>query len=39
MVLNISFNENEQVVSQPEEVLDCFLRTKIDALALGDVIA
>jgi carbamoyltransferase len=36
MVLNTSFNENEPVVCQPEEALDCFLRTKMDMLVLGD---
>ena len=35
MVLNTSFNENEPVVCRPEEALDCFLRTKMDLLALG----
>jgi carbamoyltransferase len=34
MVLNTSFNENEPVVCRPEEALDCFLRTKMDVLAL-----
>lgn len=37
MVLNTSFNENEPVVCRPEEALDCFLRTKMDLLVLGDV--
>ena len=36
MVLNTSFNENEPVVCQPNEALDCFLRTKMDVLVLGD---
>jgi carbamoyltransferase len=36
MVLNTSFNENEPVVCRPEEALDCFLRTEMDALVLGD---
>jgi carbamoyltransferase len=36
MVLNTSFNENEPVVCRPEEALDCFLRTKMDKLVLGD---
>jgi carbamoyltransferase len=36
MVLNTSFNENEPVVCRPEEALDCFLRTRMDALVLGD---
>jgi carbamoyltransferase len=37
MVLNTSFNENEPVVCKPEEALDCFLRTRMDALILGNV--
>ena len=36
LVLNTSFNENEPVVCYPEEALDCFLRTKMDVLVLGD---
>jgi len=36
MLLNTSFNENEPVVCRPEEALDCFLRTKMDVLVLGD---
>ena len=36
MVLNTSFNENEPVVCTPEEALDCFLRTQMDLLVLGD---
>jgi carbamoyltransferase len=36
MVLNTSFNENEPVVCRPEEALECFLRTKMDVLVLGD---
>ena len=35
VVLNTSFNENEPIVHRPEEALDCFLRTDMDALALG----
>ena len=35
MVLNTSFNENEPVVCAPAEALDCFLRTRMDVLALG----
>ena len=38
MVLNTSFNENEPVVCRPEEALDCFLRTRMDALCLGNVL-
>ena len=36
MVLNTSFNENEPVVCRPQEALDCFLRTKMDMLVLGN---
>lgn len=36
IVLNTSFNENEPVVCRPQEALDCFLRTKMDVLVLGD---
>lgn len=35
VVLNTSFNENEPIVNRPEEALDCFLRTRMDALVLG----
>jgi carbamoyltransferase len=38
MVLNTSFNENEPVVCRPEEALDCFLRTKMDVLVLGNYV-
>jgi carbamoyltransferase len=36
IVLNTSFNENEPVVCTPGEALDCFLRTQMDVLVLGD---
>ncbi|HXN53405.1 MAG TPA: carbamoyltransferase [Candidatus Acidoferrum sp.] len=36
LVLNTSFNDNEPIVCRPEEAIDCFLRTKMDALVLGD---
>lgn len=36
IVLNTSFNENEPVVCKPQEALDCFLRTKMDVLVMGD---
>jgi carbamoyltransferase len=38
MVLNTSFNENEPVVCRLEEALDCFLRTKMDVLVIGDLV-
>ena len=37
MVLNTSFNENEPVVCMPHEAIDCFLRTQMDYLVIGDV--
>jgi carbamoyltransferase len=36
LVLNTSFNENEPVVCYCDEALDCFLRTKMDVLVLGN---
>jgi carbamoyltransferase len=36
LVLNASFNENEPIVCYPEEALDCFLRTEMDSLVLGN---
>jgi len=36
VVLNTSFNDNEPIVCRPEEALDCFLRTQMEALVLGD---
>jgi carbamoyltransferase len=36
IVLNTSFNENEPIVCTPEEALNCFLRTRMDTLVLGD---
>jgi len=36
ILLNTSFNENEPIVSKPEEALDCFLRTKMDVLVMGN---
>lgn len=36
VVLNTSFNENEPIVCSPAEALDCFLRTKMDVLVLGN---
>ena len=36
VVLNTSFNENEPIVNDPEQALDCFMRTKMDMLVLGN---
>jgi carbamoyltransferase len=38
MVLNTSFNENEPVVCEPKEALDCFLRTRMDVLIMGETL-
>ncbi len=38
VVLNTSFNDNEPIVCRPEEAIDCFLRTKMDVLVLGNTI-
>lgn len=38
LVLNTSFNENEPIVCTPEHALNCFLRTKMDVLALGSFV-
>lgn len=36
LLLNTSFNENEPIVATPAEALDCFLRTNMDVLSMGD---
>jgi carbamoyltransferase len=36
VVLNTSFNDNEPIVCRPEEALDCFRRTQMDVLVLGN---
>ena len=36
VVLNTSFNENEPIVCTPKEAIDCFMRTKMDAIAIGN---
>jgi carbamoyltransferase len=38
MLLNTSFNENEPIVCSPREALDCFLRTNMDMLVLGNTV-
>ena len=38
VVLNTSFNDNEPIVCSPEQAIDCFERTQMDALALGDLL-
>jgi carbamoyltransferase len=36
VVLNTSFNENEPIVCTPEEAVSCFMRTRMDSLAIGN---
>ncbi len=38
VVLNTSFNENAPIVDTPEQALDCFLRTRMDVIVVGDTI-
>jgi carbamoyltransferase len=35
VLLNTSFNENEPIVHTPAQAIDCFARTKMDALGIG----
>ncbi len=36
LVLNTSFNENEPIVCTPQHALECFLKTRMDVLYLGN---
>ena len=36
VLLNTSFNENEPIVCHPDEAIECFLRTKMDLLVMGN---
>jgi carbamoyltransferase len=38
VLLNTSFNDNEPIVCRPEEALDCFRRTQMDVLVMGNFI-
>jgi carbamoyltransferase len=38
VLLNTSFNDNEPVVCEPEQAVDCFRRTKMDLLVLGNYV-
>ena len=35
VILNTSFNENEPIVHTPEQAIDCYARTRMDALGIG----
>jgi carbamoyltransferase len=36
IILNTSFNENEPIVFKPEQAIDCFERTRMDLIILGN---
>ena len=38
ILLNTSFNENEPIVNAPIEAINCFLRTNMDMLVMGNVL-
>ncbi|HEY3323861.1 MAG TPA: carbamoyltransferase C-terminal domain-containing protein [Planctomycetota bacterium] len=38
VLLNTSFNENEPIVDTPEQAMDCFRRTEMDVLCLGNYV-
>ena len=38
VLLNTSFNENEPIVCTPEEAIECFRRTHMDLLVLGNLV-
>ena len=38
ILINTSFNENEPIVFTPQNAIDCFLRTKMDLLAIENYV-
>ncbi len=38
ILLNTSFNENEPIVNNPEEAIQCFLRTNMDMLIMENIL-
>lgn len=38
VILNTSFNENEPVVCTPRHAIDCFLKTRMDVIYLGNYV-
>ena len=38
ILLNTSFNENEPIVENPEQAINCFLRTDMDILTMNNVV-
>ena len=38
ILINTSFNENEPIVCTPKQAYDCFKRTHMDMLVLGNCV-
>ena len=38
VLLNTSFNENEPIVQKPSEAMECFIRTHMDILVIGQMV-
>jgi carbamoyltransferase len=36
VILNTSFNENEPIVCTPQQAIECFQKTKMDVLYVGN---
>jgi carbamoyltransferase len=36
LVLNTSFNEHEPIVASPADAIACYLKTRMDVLAMGN---
>ena len=36
VLLNTSFNENEPIVCTPRQAIDCFLKTRMDVIYVGN---
>ena len=39
VLLNTSFNENEPIVCTPDDAIDCYRKTGMDALVIGRFVA
>jgi carbamoyltransferase len=39
ILLNTSFNRQEPIVATPAEAVSCFLRTEMDVLVIGNLLA
>jgi carbamoyltransferase len=39
VLLNTSFNVNEPIVCTPRDAVQCFLRTDVDWLVMGNLLA